>query len=124
MARRAAAAVVPLLSADAFASAVSEGSDGAVVVVDVHEDWAGPCAALEPTFRKLVLDIDGAEGLLRFTSVARSRLSEEQRAALPVGAARGCAPLLLVYKVRGVGAHAARGRHRGGDWRLRRSRVV
>jgi thiol-disulfide isomerase/thioredoxin len=77
-------------------------------VVDVHEDWCGPCSVLEPTYRRLSLDFDAKQ--LRFCSLARGVMSEEQRKALPY---HGCEPLIAVYKVR-------RRRRRRRRWRLSR----
>ena len=69
-----------------------------IAVLDVHEEWCGPCTAFEATYRRLALDL--SPGQLKVFSVARPKLTDGQRAALPGAGGAGCRPLVLVYKVR------------------------
>ncbi|OWZ11126.1 hypothetical protein PHMEG_00015903 [Phytophthora megakarya] len=48
---------------------VLESSDRKLVVVDVHKEWCGPCKIVEPTYKRLVTDIDHAERRLMFVAL-------------------------------------------------------
>ena len=95
MAARRAVHVAPITNSDEFKAAV-DSSDAGLVVVDVHEAWCGPCTVLEPSYRKLALDLD--RDAVKFFAVPRSALNDEQRKGLPNHAV-GCMPLVVVYKV-------------------------
>lgn len=45
------------------------GWGGASAVVDVHKDWCGPCKIMEPTYKRLAVDIDQSEKRVAFASV-------------------------------------------------------
>ena len=76
----------------------SSPSTVTTAVIDLHEEWCGPCTALEATYRRLALDLP--QGSLRVYSASRPKLSDEQRATLPGGGGAGCRPLILVFKAR------------------------
>jgi hypothetical protein len=38
-------------------------------VVDLHKEWCGPCEVMEPTFRRIFLDMDSADQRLAYFSV-------------------------------------------------------
>ncbi|TYZ63390.1 hypothetical protein PybrP1_001926 [[Pythium] brassicae (nom. inval.)] len=42
-------------------AALREASDKKLLVVDVHKDWCGPCKIMEPTYKRLAVDIDQSE---------------------------------------------------------------
>lgn len=43
-------------------------------VVDVHKDWCGPCKIMEPTYKRLAVDIDQSEKRVAFASVSHERV--------------------------------------------------
>ena len=65
----------------------------------MHQAWCGPCTALEPTYRKLFLQLEQPEERLRICSLDSALMTDAQRSSLPAGSAAGCRPLLLLYKV-------------------------
>uniref|UniRef100_K3WXZ7 Thioredoxin domain-containing protein n=1 Tax=Globisporangium ultimum (strain ATCC 200006 / CBS 805.95 / DAOM BR144) TaxID=431595 RepID=K3WXZ7_GLOUD len=46
-----------------------EASDKKLLVVDVHKDWCGPCKIMEPTYKRLSVDIDQAEKRVAFATL-------------------------------------------------------
>ncbi|GAB9468052.1 hypothetical protein Gpo141_00005380 [Globisporangium polare] len=46
-----------------------EASDKKLLVVDVHKDWCGPCKIMEPTYKRLAVDIDQSEKRVAFASL-------------------------------------------------------
>ncbi|KAG9402268.1 hypothetical protein AC1031_006895 [Aphanomyces cochlioides] len=43
-------------------------------LIDVYQEWCGPCRILEPTYKRINADISGAESRLLFASVRIYRL--------------------------------------------------
>ena len=43
---------------------VLQMSEEKLVVVDVHQDWSGPCEATFPTFSRIFMDTNAAEDRL------------------------------------------------------------
>jgi len=73
-------------SSDGFAKAV-EDSTRVLVVVDVHQNWTGPCTVMEPIYRKAYIELDRADERLKFYTV-RGRVEfsarpQSARAPLP-----------------------------------------
>lgn len=89
----------PCESAEAFDAAVRE-SDKKLVVMDIYQAWAGPCAAVEPCFRKAFLELDQAESRLKVYTVDETLMTDAQKVGLPV--AGTCRPLFVVYKNRAI----------------------
>ncbi|KAF1324407.1 Brefeldin a-inhibited guanine nucleotide-exchange protein 1, partial [Globisporangium splendens] len=46
-----------------------EASDKKLLVVDVHKDWCGPCKIMEPTYKRLSVDIDQVEKRVAFATL-------------------------------------------------------
>lgn len=46
-----------------------------VEVVDVHKAWCGPCAVMEPTWKRIFLDNDDADNRIDFVSVGLTALT-------------------------------------------------
>ncbi|CAK4765589.1 unnamed protein product [Aphanomyces euteiches] len=47
---------------------VKETNMEKLIVVDVYQEWCGPCRILEPTYKRIFADISGAESRLLFAS--------------------------------------------------------
>jgi hypothetical protein len=71
----------------------------AAQVVDIHQNWCGPCSIMEPIYRKAYIELDRPDERLKFYTIEVEKLTEKGRAGLPVSEA--CKPLFVVYKVRG-----------------------
>lgn len=54
----------------------------ALAVVDVHKDWCGPCKIMEPTYKRLAVDIDQSEKRVAFASVSHGCMELIGRATL------------------------------------------
>ena len=72
-------AAVALQSSADYAAAVAS-SDDKLVVIDVH-GWAGPCAALDPVFRRLAVETVRAAAP-RPRAAARARMYAAARVRL------------------------------------------
>ena len=67
-------------------------------MVDIHQNWCGPCTIMEPIYRKAYLELDRADERLKFYTIEVDKLTEKGRAGLPI--TEECKPLFVVYKVR------------------------
>ncbi|KIZ03050.1 Dynein light chain, flagellar outer arm [Monoraphidium neglectum] len=84
-----------ICSKEAWQCEVADGASGALQVVELYADWAGPCKAVKELFRKLYFDHGdgGATGVpLKFYTVNVDRVP-----ALEQHKGR-CQPLFMMYK--------------------------
>jgi thioredoxin-like negative regulator of GroEL len=60
--------VTPLTTSADFANAIEE-SEKRLVVIDIHQNWCGPCTTVEPIFRKAYLELEQPESRLKIYTV-------------------------------------------------------
>ena len=80
-----------------------QASHDRLVIVDLHMDWCGPCAALVPTFNKVLTDYDDANERVVFASCDYEKLQEKVQSTLPTDtpvrlSKHGCLPVQAVYR--------------------------
>jgi len=71
-----------------------EQSNNKLVVVDIHKTWCGPCEVMNPTFRRVFLELDSAESRLQFLTADSSQVS----ALAEHHENSSCKPLFKLYK--------------------------
>merc|ERR1719181_1532597 len=70
------------------------GTENKLLVVDIHKAWCGPCEVMNPTFRRLFLELDDSENRLQFLTADSSKISQlSEFAENP-----SCKPLFKLYK--------------------------
>ena len=89
--------VFPLADDAAFQKAVEESAKF-LTVIDIHQNWCGPCTIMEPIYKKFYIELDRPEERLKFFTVDVDFLSPKSREGLPITEA--CKPLFVLYKVR------------------------
>ena len=97
-ARRKNMTVVTALESDEAYQAAVEKSSQYLTIIDIHQNWCGPCSIMEPIYRKAYLELERAEERLKFYTIDEAKLSAESRAGLPI--TDSCKPLFVVFKVR------------------------
>lgn len=99
MAARRKALEIPALEDSAAYTRAIEASDKMLIVIDVHQSWCGPCTVMESTFRRIFIDQDRCDERLKVYTMDASKLTEDQRKALPKGS-MSSKPLFMVFKSR------------------------
>ena len=61
------APVEAIADAEAF-GAYLEKSETVLVVMDVHQNWCGPCDTMKPTYNSIFNEIDDCENKVAFTT--------------------------------------------------------
>jgi len=83
---------------------ILEESQKCCIVIDCHQDWCGPCETLEPTFRKLWMEIEDCDSRVKFYTANIKTLKEGIAALLPPDNSlvnldtHGCMPFFLVIR--------------------------
>jgi thioredoxin 1 len=67
--RRAKQVVAALADEQAYKNAIAE-SDKFLVVIDIHQNWCGPCTVMESVYRKVYIELDKAEERVKFYTVS------------------------------------------------------
>lgn len=72
-------------------------------VVDVHQDWCGICEAIHPTFSRILLEYENAEGRMIFAAANVGKIGTTIQASLPSDShinleKNGCLPLFALYR--------------------------
>ncbi|KAG5176476.1 hypothetical protein JKP88DRAFT_335211, partial [Tribonema minus] len=84
-------------------SKVLASSKEKLIVIDIHQDWCGPCETLQPTMHRIALDTTDCANRCGFFSASMGKLkaqvgellSADARAALEK---RGCMPFFALVK--------------------------
>eukprot|EP00518_Triparma_eleuthera_P013645 CAMPEP_0182480858 /NCGR_PEP_ID=MMETSP1319-20130603/36425_1 /TAXON_ID=172717 /ORGANISM="Bolidomonas pacifica, Strain RCC208" /LENGTH=133 /DNA_ID=CAMNT_0024682407 /DNA_START=16 /DNA_END=414 /DNA_ORIENTATION=- len=88
---------------EAFDSWLAKSND-ILLLIDVHQEWSGPCETLMPTFSRLMLDIEKAEMRLAFLSAeiptfaAKVQDLQSDDAKFGDVAEKGCSPMFLAVR--------------------------
>ncbi|CCI44325.1 unnamed protein product [Albugo candida] len=69
-------------------------SEQKLVVVDLHKSWCGPCKIMEPTYKRLIAEIENAQERLLFVSLDQSMLLIETENT------PSCKPRFLLFRER------------------------
>eukprot|EP01138_Halocafeteria_seosinensis_P004503 gb/GECG01004606.1/.p1 GENE.gb/GECG01004606.1/~~gb/GECG01004606.1/.p1 ORF type:complete len:130 (+),score=17.73 gb/GECG01004606.1/:1-390(+) len=72
-------------------------SDQMLIVVDIFEDWCGYCSVMDPTYNRLLIDLDDFESRVKLFALPKSKISDSLREQLPP-VPEGCKPMLVVFK--------------------------
>ena len=97
------APVEAIADAEAF-GAYLEKSETILVVMDVHQNWCGPCDTMKPTYNSIFNEIDNCEDKVAFTTADIKALTPqlvELMATKPSDldlANHGCMPFFLLVK--------------------------
>ena len=80
-----------------------EQSNEKLILLDVHKEWCGPCAALVPTLSKLMLDTPSSEERIVIKTCSADKFTEKIQVTLPGEnpiqlSEVGCHPLFLIYR--------------------------
>ena len=101
------APVEAIADAEAF-GAYLEKSETVLVVMDVHQNWCGPCDTMKPTYNSIFNEIDNCGDKAAFTSADIKTLTPqlvELMATKPSDldlANHGCMPFFLLVKNKAV----------------------
>ncbi|ETW02590.1 hypothetical protein H310_06064 [Aphanomyces invadans] len=71
---------------------VKETNPDKLLVIDVYQDWCGPCRVLEPTYKRIFTDIPGADSRLLFASVSATLTVEN------IADNKCCKPRFVLYR--------------------------
>ncbi len=69
------APVEAITDAEAFGSYL-EKSETQLIVMDVHQNWCGPCDTMKPTYNSIFNEINDCENKVVFTTADKSVLNE------------------------------------------------
>lgn len=69
--------LVVLSSEDALKDIIETTSEQKLVVMDIHQEWSGPCEALHPTLNRVFNDYDLAEERIVFATAAIGKIGEQ-----------------------------------------------
>ncbi len=80
-----------------------QASHSKVVIVDLHMTWCGPCAALQPTLNKIMMDYEDANLRVVFASCDFENLTSKVQSTFVSDSAvhlnkHGSLPLQAVYR--------------------------
>ncbi|GMI00838.1 hypothetical protein TrLO_g13559 [Triparma laevis f. longispina] len=100
------AAVNPsvVLTDDEHFDACLAKSNDLLLLIDVHQDWSGPCETLTPTFSRLMMDTEKADSRLLFLSAEIPKFASKVQelasddAKLGDMSEKGCLPLFLAVR--------------------------
>ncbi|OQR87488.1 thioredoxin/dynein outer arm protein [Achlya hypogyna] len=70
-----------------------ENSTEKLIVIDMYQEWCGPCKVLEPTYRRIIADTSSAESRLQFAAVCSTTTKIEGIAENP-----SCKPRFVFWR--------------------------
>ena len=101
------APVEAIADAEAF-GAYLEKSETVLVVMDVHQNWCGPCDTMKPTYNSIFNEINNCEDKVAFTTADIKSLTPQlvelmatKPSDLDLGN-HGCMPFFLLVKNKAV----------------------
>ena len=83
------APVEAIADAEAF-GAYLEKSETVLVVMDVHQNWCGPCDTMKPTYNSIFNEIDNCEDKVAFTTADIKTLTPQLVALMDARAPYTC----------------------------------
>lgn len=80
-----------------------EQSQNKLIIVDCHQDWCGPCEAMNPTFTRIFIDYEVAEERLVLATLAIGKMGSTAQASFPHDChisleKNGCIPVFAFYR--------------------------
>ena len=84
-----------------------EESESKLLVVDVHKEWCGPCSVMQPTFRRIYLDLEMPDHRIAFLEADRSKVTVFAEAEEAEGEKMevSCKPHFQLWKNKAMIAH-------------------
>lgn len=81
-----------------------------LLVIDLHQDWCGPCETLQPTMGRIFLETSECALRCSFLTASMDKFKAKLTALLPEDistklATQGCMPFLILVKGGNVVAH-------------------
>ncbi|KDO29314.1 hypothetical protein SPRG_05851 [Saprolegnia parasitica CBS 223.65] len=70
-----------------------ENATEKLIVIDMYQEWCGPCKVLEPTYRRIIGDTASAETRLQFAAVCCTTAKIEGVAENPT-----CKPRFVLWR--------------------------
>jgi thiol-disulfide isomerase/thioredoxin len=83
--------------------AIVDASQTQVVIVDLYQQWCGPCTAMKPAFKKILLEYENASERIVFASCKYENIIKKVQSTFPSDTAvhlerHGCLPLFAIYR--------------------------
>ncbi|ETV83274.1 hypothetical protein H257_04039 [Aphanomyces astaci] len=82
---------VPIKDLDQWTH-VKETNADKLIVVDVYQDWCGPCRVLEPTYKRISTETPGGDSRVLFASVSATLKIEN------IADNQCCKPRFVLYR--------------------------